>query len=204
VVAGARVEITGGNLPQPIVLTSDESGRFSAPNLSAGKYSVHVTRDGFGDLLTTVDLHGSADLPLNLTIAVQQARVNVSEKSMAFANSDPAYQQLRNIGLGDTYRCENFTMSLDVGTFELRSGTITLLAPVNHFVTGAIFVGQGHFTLKPIALIDAREIMRRTGGSTVEEDFTEVVFRFTSGEYRQFVAGFGPKADTPPEAAAKV
>jgi hypothetical protein len=202
VVAGARVEITGGNLPQPIVLTSDESGRFSAPNLSAGKYSVHVTRDGFGDLLTTVDLHGSADLPLNLTIAVQQARVNVSEKSMAFANSDPAYQQLRNIGLGDTYRCENFTMSLDVGTFELRSGTITLLAPVNHFVTGAIFVGQGHFTLKPIALIDAREIMRRTGGSTVEEDFTEVVFRFTSGEYRQFVAGFGPKADTPPEAAA--
>src|SRR5277367_2737447 len=68
VVAGARVEITGGSLTQPIVLVSDESGRFVAPNLNPGKYSVRVAKDGFDSLVTTVDLKGAVDLPLSLTI----------------------------------------------------------------------------------------------------------------------------------------
>src|SRR6202165_4704636 len=42
VVAGARIELTGGNLSQPLFLTSDESGKFVAANLSAGKYSIRV------------------------------------------------------------------------------------------------------------------------------------------------------------------
>ena len=44
VVAGARIEITGGSLTQPIVLTSDKTGKFAAPNLSPGKYSVRYER----------------------------------------------------------------------------------------------------------------------------------------------------------------
>jgi hypothetical protein len=60
VVAGARIEITGGDLAQPLVLTSDESGKFAAPNLSAGKYSVRVAKQGFDDLVMAVDLHGTA------------------------------------------------------------------------------------------------------------------------------------------------
>jgi len=202
VVAGARIEITGGNLPQAIILTSDESGKFTAPNLNAGKYSVRVAKDGFDDLVTTVDLHGAADLSLTLTIAAQQTSINVTGRSAAFANSDPVYRQLRDVGLGSTYRCENFTMSLDVGTFVLKSGTITLLAPVNRFITGAIFVGAGHFTLKPAGGIETSEMTRRTGNPTAEEDFTEVVFRFTPGEYAEFAGTLGTKTDTPPEAAA--
>jgi len=46
----ARIEITGGNLSQPIVLTSDESGKFSAPNLSPGKYSVRVRKEGYDEI----------------------------------------------------------------------------------------------------------------------------------------------------------
>src|SRR5215472_15048204 len=149
VVAGARIEITGGSLPQPIVLTSDASGKFSVPDLAAGKYSVRVTKEGFEDLVTTIDLQGTTELPLKLTIATQQTEVRVSEKSLAFANSDPFYRQLRGLGLGAAFRCDNFSLPADVGTFQLQSGTITFLAPVNGYVTGAIFIGQGHFVLKP-------------------------------------------------------
>jgi len=202
VVVGARIEISGGNLSQPIVLTSDASGKFAAPNLGAGKYSIRVAKDGFEDLVTAVDLHGAADLPLKLTIAAQQTSVNVTEKSTAFANSDPVYRQLRDVGLGHTYRCENSTLTVDTGTFEFKSGTITLLATVNNFETGAIFVGQGHFTLKPVGWIDTRELIRRAGSATAEEDFTEAVFRFTGSEYPQFASVMGHEAETPPEAAA--
>ena len=201
-VAGARIAITGGDLSQPLVLTSDESGKFAAPNLHPGRYSVRVAKEGFDDLVTPVDLHGAADLPLRLTIAAQQTRVNVTEKSTAFANSDPAYRQLRDLGLGNTYHCEHFTLTVDVGTFELKSGTITLLGQVNNFETGAIFVGEGHFTLKPLGGIDLSEMIRRSGSPAAEEDVTEVVFRFSPGVYPQFAAALGAKADTPPEAAA--
>jgi Peptidase family M1 domain/Carboxypeptidase regulatory-like domain len=202
VVAGAHIEISGGDLSQPIVLTSDESGKFAAPNLNQGKYSVRVAKEGFDELVTTVDLKGAADLPLSLTIAAQQTRVTVSEKSTAYANSDAAYRQLRDASLGETYRCENFTLTVDVGTFQLKSGTITLLALVNKFETGAVFVGQGHFTLKPVDAIDTHEIIRRTGNPTAEEDFGEVVFRFSGNQYPQFAGAMGARTETPLEAAA--
>ena len=202
VVAGARIEITGASLPQAMVLTSDESGKFAAPNLNPGKYSVRVAKEGFNDLVTTVDLHGAADLPLTLTIAAQQININVTGKTSAFANSDPIYRQLRDVGLGSTHRCDNFTLPVDVGTFVFNSGTITLLNPVNRFVTGGVFIGQGHFTLKPPGGIDAREMMRRADTPTAEEDFTEVVFRFSPGEFPKFMVVLGAPTATPPEAAA--
>src|SRR5260370_20731333 len=148
VIIGARIEITGGNLVQPLVLASDDSGRFAAPNLEAGKYSVRVAKEGFDDVVTEVELHGTADLALSLKITAPETRITVSEKSTAFANSDAVYRQLRDIGLGHTYRCENFTFSVDVGSFELKTGTITFLGLVYKFETGAVFVGQAHFTLK--------------------------------------------------------
>src|SRR2546422_871677 len=202
VVAGARIEISGSALAEPLVLTSDDTGKFVAANLSAGKYSVRVAKEGFDELLTTVDLHGTADLPLSLTITAQQTSVTVNEKSSAFANSDPVYRQLRNNGLGDTFRCENFTLPIDVGTFELKSGTITFLATVNKSQTGAIFVGQGHFTLKPYATVDTNEMVRRAGGPTAEEDFTEAVFRFSPDQFSQFESTLGTRANTPAEAAS--
>jgi hypothetical protein len=164
VVAGARVEITGGNLTQAIVLTSDETGKFAAPNLNPGSYSVRVAKDGFDDLVKAVELKGTAELALSLTIAEQKTSVNVSEKNTAFMNSDAGYRQLRDMGLGDSYRLENFTLNMDAGTFQFKSGTITFLALVDRLETGAIFVGQGHFTLQPADDINKREMLRRSGG----------------------------------------
>jgi len=201
VVVGARIELTGGNLSQALLLTSDESGKFVAANLSAGKYSLRVAKEGFDDLVTTVELHGTADLPLNLSITAQQTSVTVNEKSSAFANSDAVYRQLRNDRLGDTFRCENFTLAMDVGNFELKSGTITFLGMVGKFQTGAVFVGRGHFTLRPVVTLDTNEMVRRSGSPTAEEDFTEVVFRFSPDQFSQFAGTLGTRADTPAEAA---
>jgi hypothetical protein len=200
VVIGARIEITGGDLSQPVVLTSDDSGKFSAPNLKPGKYSVRVAKDGFEDLLIPVDLKGAIDLPVNLTIAPQQTRVVVPEKSLPFANSDPVYRQLRDVGLGDSFKCENFTLTMDVGTFQFKSGSFTLLPLVKQSETGIVFVGQGHFTLKPLEGINARELIRRAGGPTAEEDFTEVVFRFTNNQFPEFSKALGEKIATPADA----
>ncbi len=202
VVPGARIEISGGGLPQPLVLTSDDSGKFTAPNLSPGKYTVRVTKEKFDELVVPVDLKGAADLPLNLTIAAQQAEVTVTGKSMAFANSDSIYRQLRDLGLGQSYRCENHTILLDVGVFQFKSGTMTILTPVNRFVTGVIFVGEGHFILKPVDAMNARELLRRTGSPTVEEDFSEAVFRFTGSQYPEFAGTLGEKVETPQEAVS--
>ncbi|MGD0428070.1 MAG: M1 family aminopeptidase [Candidatus Acidiferrales bacterium] len=202
VVAGARIEITGGNLTQAIVLTSDESGKFVAPNLNPGNYSVKAAKDGFDELVTAVELKGTAELALSLTIAAQKTTVNVSEKNSAFANSDALYRELRDLGLGQTYRVENFTLTMDAGTFQFKSGTITFLALVDRLETGAIFVGEGHFTLQPTDDINKREMLRRSGAPNAEEEFNEAVFRFTGNQYVRFTTALGARTETPPEAAA--
>ena len=201
VVAGARIEITGDNLTQPLVFTSDEAGKFTAPHLSAGKYSVRVYKDGFEPLISATDLDGTSDLQLTIKIAEQQTSVNVTEKSTAFANSDSAYRQLRGVALGDTFHCENVKFNMDVGSFELKSGTLTFLNPVSGSVTGAIFVGQGHFTLKPQTHPDTLEMERRSGHPTAEEDFTESVFRFSGRVYQQLKTGLDSKVEASPQAA---
>jgi hypothetical protein len=200
VVALARVEITGGSLGQPLVLSTDAAGRFNAPDLPAGKYSVEVSKEGFDDQVSPVELKGTAELTVSLTIRTQQTSVSVTGKAAAYVNSDPVYRQLRDIGLGTTHQCENFSLRMDVGTFQLKSGTLTLLALVNNFETGAIFVGKGHFTLKPALRIDTQEMKRRSGQDAAEEDFGDVVFRFSGSVYPKFSAALGAPVETPKEA----
>jgi hypothetical protein len=200
VIAGARIEITGGDLAQPVVLTSDGVGKFASPDLKPGTYSVRVMRDGFEPLIRTVKLQGAVQLQLTLAIAQQHVNISVPGKSLAFANSDPVYRQLRNLGLGQTFHLDNFTLNWDVATFRFEKGTLTLLSPVNGIVTGAIFIGEGHFNLRAVTVIDAHELARRTGAAEVNEDFTEVVFRFTGEASLKFRPGLGDRLETPAEA----
>jgi hypothetical protein len=90
---------------------------------------------------------------------------------------------------------------MDAGTFELKSGTITLLGIVDKDETGAFFIGQGHFSLKPITRIDKEELRKRAGSETAEEDFSEAMFRFSGGLYTQFSAALGRQAEPSKEAA---
>jgi hypothetical protein len=202
VIAGARIEITGGDLLQPVVLTSDGLGKFVSPDLKPGTYSVRVMRDGFEPLVKAVDLQGSVELKLVLAIAQQQVSISVSGKSLAFANSDPLYRQLRDIGLRESFRCDNYSLNSDVATFQFQKGTLTLLSPVDGVVSGAIFIGEGHFNLKAVTPQDVRELSRRTGAQEADEDFTEVVFRFTREAWSRFLPALGEKLEPPAEATA--
>ncbi len=199
-VADARVELSGSNLAQPVALTTDATGKFSAPELKPGTYSVRVTKDGFQAFTANVEVRGAAELSVALTLAEQQTSVTVTGEVSANANSDPVYLQLRNIGYGSTYKCDDFTLPADAGTFVFKSGTITFLAPVNGMQTGAIFVGHGHFTLRPTLIVDTQEMKRRAGSEDAEEDFTAVVFRFTGGAYGFFSKLATQPVDRPTEA----
>src|SRR5215813_2253549 len=199
-VAGARVEITGGTLTEPVLVITDSEGKFVVQDLAAGKYAVRVSKEGFEDRVAALDLNGTAKLAVNLTIASQQTSVSVTGKVSAFANADPVYRQLRDISVGRTHQLEHAVLPMDVGTFEFKSGTITLLNVVNRYETGAIFVGQGHFTLKPVVHIDKEELKRRSGGEVLQEDFREAVFRFSGSVYPQISSLLGAQAATPQEA----
>jgi hypothetical protein len=200
VIADARVEITGGDLVQPVVLSSDGLGKFVSQDLKPGKYVVRVTRDGFEPFEKSVDLTESIELQLTLAIARQQT--NITVPGAAPANSDPVYRKLRDVGLGETFRLDNFTVSWDVGTFKFEKGTLTWLTPVEGVVTGAIFIGEGHFHLTSAIPMDARELSRRTGAMEFDEDFSEIVFRFTGEERRKFLPGIGDTVVPSAEAAS--
>jgi hypothetical protein len=178
----------------------DTADRAEDKPLGGASYAIRVTKDGFNELTTTVELKGTVDVPLTLALATQQSSVVVGASSVAYANSDTVYRQLRDAALGNSYRFENFTLQVDVGTFELKAGTMTLLGLVNQKETGAIFIGQGHFSLKPMSSLDTKEMARRTGGPVAEEDITEAVFRFSPDQYLQFAPALTTKTEAPKEA----
>jgi hypothetical protein len=200
VISGAHIEITGGGFTQAIMLSSDGLGRFESPDLPPEKYQLRVTHDGFDPLEQTVELQGSTELQLTLEIARVQTNISVPGKAGAYANSDPVYRQLRDVGLGDSFQIEDFTLATDAATFHFEKGTLTFLSPVNGVVTGAIYVGEGHFNLKPVTLLDVHELSRRIGSDNVDEDFTEIVFRFTTEAGQSLLSGLKGKTETPAEA----
>lgn len=98
------------------------------------------------------------------------------------ANNDPTYIQLRNIRIGaESIHVKDFTLKKDAGTFTFRSGVFSLLEPVNGKITGAVFTGDGSFTLVPPVEVERRNLAILTKGQPFEEQFSRAVFRFTDG-----------------------
>ncbi len=202
-VPGAVIQVSGGQLTQSVVVTADAQGHFVSPDLPPGIYSLRAAAEGFEILSRTIELRDAPlTLDLQLAVAASRQEVTVAGKALQFANTDPVYRQLRTVALGATISVENFTIEDDVATFLFKQGTISFLSPVNGQITGAIFVGQGHFSLKPASTMDRRELSRRIKAETAEEDFTDIVFRFSSGAHRSFLNGAKGQAATPAAAIA--
>src|SRR5271170_2421097 len=191
-----RVQISGSSLPQPLQLLTDSAGKYTTPDLRAGSYLLTVTREGFQTFTKTVVIESKdVVVEVGLSLAVVETEVTVTAKapSAQYANSDPVYRSLRATSLGDSFLVDKFTFKSDIVSFELRHGTITFLAPVLGKVTGAIFVGDGHFQLKPFTPSEQRSIQRYTGKEQVDEDLDEVVFRFSDPARRAFLQGIKEK-----------
>ena len=186
------VVISGSGLSKPLSVTTDAGGKYTSPDLTPGSYTITVTRDGFQTFTKTVDIK-TTDLAVDITLTVAQveSETTVAGKgiSLQYANTDPVYRALRTAELGQTFAIEGFTLKHDVATFEFRHGTLTFLAPVKGRVTGAIFQGEGHFQLKPFTAFERANLRRYLKQDQVDEDFDEVVFRFTDQTHRAFLQG---------------
>lgn len=73
---------------------------------------------------------------------------NITPATGKAPNANAMYQQLRTASpSGEISSATNLVLKRDAGTFSFRSGTFYFLTPVNGKVTGAVFVGDGSFTL---------------------------------------------------------
>jgi len=108
-------------------------------------------------------------------------------------NSDPTYQQLRNLTLGgEAVSVTNFDLKRDAGTFHLHSGTVCFVTPVQGKVTGAVFVGDGNFVLDPPLESERKSLKLLTKENEFSESFNHAVLRFTDSTYDDIKKGGSP------------
>lgn len=84
------------------------------------------------------------------------------------------------------------------GTFRFINGTLYLLTPVGGRVFGAVFLGDGSFSLKPPDEFESNQLRRFTSGRPeLEEPFRELVLVATDETVTKLTAGL--KARLAPE-----
>lgn len=108
-------------------------------------------------------------------------------------NSDPVYQQLRNISLGgEAVSVKDFELKRDAATFHLHSGTVCFVSPVQGKVTGAVFVGNGNLILDPPSLDEAKSLKLLTKENEFSEQFERLTLRFTDSTYEEIKKAGNP------------
>ena len=115
-------------------------------------------------------------------------------------NSDPTYQQLRNLTLsGEAASLKSFDLRRDATTFHLHSGTVCFVAPVQGKVTGAVFVGDGNLIIDPPAVSERSMLKLLTKQDEFNENFNQLVIRFTDDTYEELKkAGGAPSGGCDP------
>jgi len=107
-----------------------------------------------------------------------------ADNPAAGPNSDPTYQQLRNISFGnEVVAVSNLDIRREAATFHLHSGTLCFLAPVQGKVTGAVFTGDGNLVIEPPIASERRMLKLLTKEDEFSESFSQAVFRFTDSTY---------------------
>jgi hypothetical protein len=120
-------------------------------------------------------------------------RVYAADSPSIAPNSDPTYQQLRNLTLGsEAVTVSNFTLKRDAGTFHLHSGMVCFVTPVQGKVTGAVFVGEGNFVLDPPLESERQSLKLLTKENEFSESFSQAVLRFTDSTYDEIKKGGSP------------
>jgi hypothetical protein len=139
----------------------------------------------------------SSALVLLLTCCFETARAQHS------ANANSSYQQLRTLlPGGDVISVKNVNLKRDAGTFTFQSGNIAFYTAVNGRVTGAVFIGEGHFHLTPPNAEERHNLAIFIQSEEFEEDFDRVILRFTDSTADELhKASAGPGTASPDFAA---
>jgi hypothetical protein len=116
----------------------------------------------------------------------------------AAPNANAFYRQLRTLSpAGDPIAVKNLVLQRGDATLTFQSGNIEFYPAVNGKVTGAVFLGQGHFHLTPPTAEEQHNLKILTHSETFDEDFDQIVMRFTDAtadELRKGSAGAGSSA----------
>ncbi|HTR24625.1 MAG TPA: M1 family aminopeptidase [Terriglobales bacterium] len=119
-----------------------------------------------------------------LVLLISTLNLFAVENSVPGPNSDPFYQQLRNLSLGgDAFTVSNLILKREAATFRLQSGTVCFVPAVNGKVTGAVFNGEGNLVLNPGIEAERKSLKLLTKDDEFNENFNQAVFRFTDATY---------------------
>jgi hypothetical protein len=111
--------------------------------------------------------------------AVKTIEPNGPAKS---ANALKEYVQLRNDLPGsDGVTVKDFTLEREGGKFTFEQGDFYFYEPVDGHVTGAVFVGKGHFDLTAKDEGEKRSLALLTKSDSLTQEFSTLVLRFTDG-----------------------
>src|SRR3954447_1967385 len=102
------------------------------------------------------------------------------------AATDPTYAALRGAKLdGRKIPVQNLVLERDAFRFQLDSGALSLLAPVDGHTVGAVFVGQGSYKLSPATANEARQLAIYSGNDkgfeALTDSFDNLLLFFTDG-----------------------
>lgn len=110
-------------------------------------------------------------------------------------NSNVFYRQLRTLAPGgDAVTVRNLVLQRGGATFTFQSGSLQFYSAVHGRVTGAVFLGQGHFHLTPPTPEEQHNLSIFVHSPGFDEDFDQAVLRFsdtTAAELRKASAGAG-------------
>jgi len=122
-------------------------------------------------------------------------------------NTDGTYAALRSSLPGnDGVVVKGLTLEREGGRFRLDEGSVYFYGPVNGRVTGAVFVGKGHFELAPKEASEQHSLALLTKSGVMAQDFSTLVLRFTDGtaeEIRKGSAGTAAAPAAPVSQAAR-
>jgi hypothetical protein len=197
VVVGATVSALPEGGAQPVATAkTDERGQYKFENLPPGPYDLLVEAEGFA-VVRREKLVVEEGKTLKSDFKLEVAGLNVTEEVRAAGakpNADPVYQQLRRQAAegqefaGEYAAVSNLVLKRDAATFTLRAGELYFLPAVEGRVTGAVFVGEGEFTLTPPVEHERRSLALYTGEPSITEQFTRLTLRFTDKTYEEVKA----------------
>src|SRR6185436_6520395 len=97
----------------------------------------------------------------------------------AQGGTDPTYAALRGARLdGRKIPVQNLILERDAFRFQLDSGALYLLAPVEGRTVGAVFVGQGSYRLTPATPYELRQLALSSGVSRADQGFEALTDSF--------------------------
>ena len=95
-------------------------------------------------------------------------------------NAQVTYAALRaDLPGAESVTVKDFKLEREGGVFHFDQGAFYFYAPVEGHVTGAVFAGKGSFELAPKEKSEQKSLALLTKSSTMKQDFSTVVLRFT-------------------------